>query len=86
MRVLEAIIPLKDISSLHNSALFLLLDGIFKNIVLSEKLPTNFKKMVENYVDVMSKTNQKPAAETKVFFKILKDNTALKALVKQILN
>ncbi|MNQ43214.1 WGR domain protein [compost metagenome] len=86
LRVLEAIIPLKDISSLHNSALFLLLDGIFKNIVLSEKLPTNFKKMVENYVDVMSKTNQKPAAETKVFFKILKDNTALKALVKQILN
>ena len=86
LRLVEAIITLKDISPSHNSALFLLLDGIFKNIELKEKLPTNFKKMVENYVDIMSKTNQKSAPETKVFFEKLKENTALKTLVKQILN
>ena len=60
--------------------------GGFKNIEVQEKLPTNFKKMVENYLDVMLKTNQKPAAETKVFFEKLKENNALKALIKQILN
>lgn len=86
LRLVEAIITLKDISPLHNAALFLLLDGIFKKIELKEKLPANFKKMIENYVDVLSKTNQKPAPETKVFFEKLKDNNALKALVKQILN
>ncbi|WP_115810082.1 DUF6493 family protein [Flavobacterium aquicola] len=86
LRLVESIITLKDISPLHNSALFLLLDGIFQNLELKEKLPVNFKKMVENYVDVLSKTNQKPTAKTKAFFEKLKENTALKALVKQILN
>ncbi len=86
LRFIDGIIALKDISPLHNSALFLLLDGIFKRIEIKEKLPTNFKKMVENYVDTLSKTNQKPSADTKVFFEKLKENTALKALVKQILN
>jgi len=86
LRYIEAVIALKDISALHNSALFLLLDGVLKNMELPEKLPTNFKKMVENYLDVMLKTNQKPAAETKVFFEKLEKNNALKALIKQILN
>lgn len=86
LRFIEGIVAMKDVSSLHNSALFLLLDGIFKKLELKEKLPTNFKKMVENYLDVISKTNLKPSQESKVFFEKLKDNTALKALVKQILN
>lgn len=86
LRYIEAVIALKDISALHNSALFLLLDGVFKNMELPEKLPTNFKKMVENYLDVMLKTNQKPAAETKALFEKLQENNALKALIKQILN
>jgi hypothetical protein len=34
----------------------------------------------------MSKTNQKPSKESEIFFEKLKDNAALKALVKQILN
>ncbi len=86
LRFIDSIIAMKDVSSLHNSALFLLLDGIFKEINFKNKLPTNFKKMIENYLDVMSKTNQKPSKESKILFEKLKDNTALKALVKQILN
>ncbi|MBF4465334.1 DUF6493 family protein [Flavobacterium sp. LC2016-12] len=86
LRLAESIIALKDISSLHNSALFLLLDGILKNVELKEKLPANFKKLVENYLDVLSKTNQKPSPETKVFLEKLKENNSLKVLVKQILN
>jgi hypothetical protein len=85
LRFIDGIIALKDISALHNSALFLLLDGIFNKLEVKEKLPANFKKMVENYVDVLSKTNQKPSLETKLFFERLKENTALKTLVKQIL-
>ena len=86
LRFIEAVVALKDISALHNSALFLLLDGIFKNIKVDEKLPTNFKKMVEIYADILLKTNQKPAEEAKLFFEKLQENNALKALIKQILN
>lgn len=86
LRFIEAVITLKDISALHNSALFLLLDGVFGNIELKEKLPINFKKMVENYLDLMLKTNQKPAESTRVLFEKLKENNSLKALIKQILN
>jgi predicted DNA-binding WGR domain protein len=86
LRFIEAISALKDISVLNNSALFLLIDGIFENIELQEKLPTNFKKMVENYLDMMLKTNQKPAEATKAFFEKLKENKALKVLIKKILD
>lgn len=85
LRLIEAITALKDISASHNSALFLLLDNIFKTIQTDDKLPTNFKKLIENYVDVMSKTNQKPCSQSLLFFEKYKDNAALKSLVKQIL-
>lgn len=85
LRMIEGIIALKDISPLHNSALFLLLDRIFQKIELQEKLPTNFKKMVENYLDVLLKTNQKPSAASLQFFEKIKDNTSLKTVVKKIL-
>lgn len=84
LRLIEAIVPLKDISSLHNSALFYLLDGIFKNVKLTEKLPTNFKKMLENFVDVGSKTNHKPNAKTIQLLEPYKENASLKSLIKQI--
>ncbi|MCL9804420.1 DUF6493 family protein [Flavobacterium amniphilum] len=85
LRMIDGIIALKDISPLHNSALFLILDHIFQKVELAEKLPTNFKKLVENYVDVLLKTNQKPSEGCLQFFGKLKDNTALKTIVKQIL-
>ncbi|WP_321540621.1 DUF7825 domain-containing protein [Flavobacterium piscinae] len=85
LRLIDGIIVLKDVSPLHNSALFLILDGIFKRIELSDKLPTNFKKLVENYLDVMAKTNQKPSAESLQFFEKYKENNSLKPLIKQLL-
>lgn len=86
LRYIDGIIAMKDISAIHNSALFLILDALFKKLELNDKLPTNFKKLIENYLDVMSKTNQQPSSESKIFFEKLKENAALKALVKQILN
>ncbi|OIV39727.1 DUF6493 family protein [Flavobacterium johnsoniae] len=85
LRFSDALAALKDISPLHNNALFKLFNSFFKNLVLKEKLPTNFKKIVENYVDVLTKTNQKPSPKAMEFFEQWKDNTALKSLIKQIL-
>lgn len=85
LRFSDALASLKDISPLHNSALFQLFNSFFENLVLKEKLPTNFKKIVENYVDILTKTNQKPSAKAILFFEHWKDNTALKSLIKQIL-
>jgi hypothetical protein len=82
--LIDAIVPLKDISPLHNSALFFLLDGIFKNVKLNDKLPTNFKKMLENFVDLGTKTNHKPDAKTIQLLETYKENASLKSLIKQI--
>ena len=82
----EAVVALKDISPLHNSALFILLDGIFATVTLEEKLPTNFKKMIENFVDVGTKTKHKPSAKTLELLDKYKENASLKTLIKQIAN
>ncbi|WP_432672697.1 DUF6493 family protein [Flavobacterium sp. SM2513] len=84
LRLIDAIVPMKDITPLHNSALFFLLDGVFEKVKLEDKLPTNFKKMVEHFADLGVKTNQKPTTATLAFFEKYKDNTSLKTLVKQI--
>ncbi|MFC0780047.1 DUF6493 family protein [Flavobacterium sp. HJSW_4] len=84
-RLTDGIIALKDISPLHNSALLLFFNTFFANLDVQEKLPTNFKKMVENYVDVLIKTNQKPSEKAIAFFEKWKDNASLKSLIKQIL-
>ncbi|MDR6760197.1 putative DNA-binding WGR domain protein [Flavobacterium sp. 2755] len=84
-RLTDGIIALKDISPLHNSALFKFFNAFFANLDVKEKLPANFKKMVENYVDVLIKTNQKPSEKTIAFFEEWKDNASLKSLIKQIL-
>lgn len=84
-RLTDGIIALKDISPLHNSALLQFFNAFFASLKVSDKLPTNFKKMVENYVDVLIKTNQKPSESAIAFFEQWKDNASLKSLIKQIL-
>ena len=84
LRCIDAFAQLKDISPLHNSALFYLLDGIFNKLKIVDKLPANFKKLVEHFADVGVKTNQKPTTPTLAFFENYKDTTALKSLIKQI--
>ena len=86
LRMVESVVVLKDISPLHNSALFFLLDGIFATVKLDKKLPTNFKKLVENFVDVGTKTHHKPSSKTLALLDNYKDNTSLKTLIKQIAN
>lgn len=84
-RLTDGIIALKDISPLHNNALLQFFNAFFSNVNIKDKLPTNFKKMVENYVDILIKTNQKPSEKAIAFFEQWKDNASLKSLIKQIL-
>lgn len=86
LRLIESLTAIKDVSPRHNLALFLILDTIFQHLTLTEKLPTNFKKLVEHYVDMVIKTQQKPSPEAQSFFEQWKDNASLKGLIKQILN
>jgi predicted DNA-binding WGR domain protein len=85
LRLVDGLIALKDVSPLHNNALLKLLNSFFAHLDLKDKLPTNFKKIIENYVDILTKTNQKPSAQAIVFFEQWKDNASLKSLIKQIL-
>jgi len=84
-RLTDGIIALKDISPMHNSALLQFFNAFFSNLSIKDKLPTNFKKMIENYVDILIKTNQKPSEKSIAFFEQWKDNASLKSLIKQIL-
>jgi hypothetical protein len=84
MRFVDSIAGIKDVSALHNSALFQILDAVFKHLEMDEKLPTNFKKMVEHYVDAKAKTQHAPSAETVQFFEKFAENATLKGLLKQI--
>ncbi|WP_409416022.1 DUF6493 family protein [Flavobacterium sp. PS2] len=85
LRLVDGLIAIKDVSPLHNDALLKLFNSFFENLDLKDKLPTNFKKIIENYLDVLTKTNQKPSSKAIVFFEQWKDNASLKSLIKQIL-
>lgn len=85
LRMVDGLIAIKDVSPLHNDALVKLFNSFFENLDLKDKLPTSFKKIVENYLDVLTKTNQKPSPKATVFFDQWKDNASLKSLIKQIL-
>ncbi|MCV9932955.1 DUF6493 family protein [Flavobacterium sp. LS1R47] len=85
LRMVDGLIAIKDVSPLHNDALLKLFNSFFENLDLKDKLPTSFKKIIENYLDVLTKTNQKPSPKATVFFEQWKDNASLKSLIKQIL-
>lgn len=85
LRLVESTGAVKDVSALHNSAFLQLLEALFKHLVISDKLPVNFKKLVEHYLDILFKTTQPPSAAAIAFFEKWKDNASLKGLIKQII-
>lgn len=84
MRCVEALVAIKDISPLYNNVLFTILDTMLGQLKIAEKLPLNFKKLLEHYLDIMVKTGQKPSAPTLAFLAQWQDNASLKNLIKQI--
>jgi hypothetical protein len=83
-RLSDALTAIKDISTLHNSALFLLLDAFFQHFEATEKLPTNFKKLVELYTDLKAKTQGKSHEQAVLFFEKWKGNTAMRSLTPSV--
>ena len=49
----------RDISSKHNQALIKIIEYMFLSYAIGEKMPTNFKKLIELYYDLVHKENQK---------------------------
>jgi hypothetical protein len=83
-RFVEVITTIRDVSSLHNSAVIILLDSLFLNFNGKEKLPVNFKKLLEFYLDLLMKTGAKPDRSTLTNILLWKDHNAIKSVLKQI--
>lgn len=84
-RFSDAILSLKDSSPLHNKFLFRLIDLTLPIMDQMEKLPVNFKKLLENYYDLQSKLLLKPSESTISMLEKRKENTSLKKLIGLIL-
>lgn len=84
-RFMEAISMGKDISSVYNDALFQLLDSTLAHLSFEDKVPTNFKKVIELFFDLKVKTNNSISDKTADFLENFRNNNSLKALIKQIL-
>lgn len=84
-RFIESIITVKDTSTLHNTALKMLIEVIFSNLDKKEKTPVNFKKIIECYYDLITKLDTSPAPNTKEFLTFYKDHSSFKKLISQIL-
>lgn len=84
-RLVESLSALKDVSDFHNSAFLQLMENIFTYLDMGDKLPVNFKRMVEHYVDLLYRTKQRPSSNAITFFEKHKETASLKSLTKQIL-
>ena len=82
-RFLDAVSIIRDVSPLHNSALTLLLNELVSNFEGKEKLPVNFKKLLEFFLDLTMKTNAKPNALLQNKLKELEKYSGVKSIVKQ---
>lgn len=85
LRAIDALVAIKDVSPIHNTALFMILNTVLTTLKIEEKLPLNFKKLLEHYLDILVKTTQKPADAAQAFLKKWQDNPSIKHLVKQII-
>lgn len=84
-RAIDVFAMIKDVSPMHNSALCMLMDALLGKVNLADKLPTNFKKLIEHYLDLVTKTNYQSSAATIKFLEQWRDNAALKSLINQLL-
>lgn len=84
-RPLEVLAQLKNISGLHNSALKILYESLFLTIFIDDTTPQNVKKLLEDYFDVLVKTQLKP--DDLLLNQLVKwrENGSLKKVIKAIL-
>lgn len=83
-RCVDVLEQCRDISSKHNNALLQLLDSALLHYDIAEKMPTNFKKIVEYYYDLMSKEQYRLANELVHVFEKLETYKSLQPILKKI--
>lgn len=83
-RFVEGLEQCRDISSKHNYALLKLLDATLMNYTLAEKMPTNFKKIIEYYYDLMTKEQYNTPAELNNVLEQLEAYKSLQPILKKI--
>ncbi len=83
-RCVEVLEQCRDISSKHNNALLQLLEIAFIHYHIAEKMPTNFKKLVEYYYDLMNKEQYSFSAELQEVFGKLEIYKSLQPILKKI--
>ena len=76
----------RDISSKHNQALIKIIEYMFLSYAIGEKMPTNFKKLIELYYDLVHKENQNISVEIKEVFEKLMIFKSLQPILKKLSN
>lgn len=85
-RLEEVLGQLRDISSKHNSALIKVIDQMLLYYTIGEKMPTNFKKLIELYYDLVHKENQEICVDVKQVFEKLMVFKSLQPILKKLSN
>ncbi len=83
-RCVEVLEQCRDISSKHNNALLRLLDVAFAHYNIAEKMPTNFKKIIEYYYDLMNKEQYHFPEYLQQVFEKLEIYKSLQPILKKI--
>ena len=83
-RCVEVLEQCRDISSKHNNALLQLLDVAFAHYNIAEKMPTNFKKIIEYYYDLMNKEQYHFPDDLQQVFEKLEIYKSLQPILKKI--
>jgi len=83
-RCVEVLEQCRDISSKHNNAILQLLDAAFAHYNIAEKMPTNFKKIIEYYYDLMNKEQYHFPEDLQQIFEKLEIYKGLQPILKKI--
>ncbi len=85
-RLAEVLVTLKDISPAHNDALWQLAESILLHSQLKEKMPANFKKILELYFDLSIKLNNKASDSMQATLDHFEKYAALKPIITKLKN
>ena len=85
-RLEEVLGQCRDISSKHNSALIQVIDQMLLYYTVGEKMPTNFKKLIELYYDLVHKENKGISVKMKQVFEKLMVFKSLQPILKKLSN
>lgn len=83
-RLEEVLGQCRDISSKHNNALIQVINQMLLDYTIAEKMPTNFKKLIELYYDLVHKENQEISIEMKQVFEKLMVFKSLQPILKKL--